>query len=472
MKRLLSLIMACLLCFCSLTGCGAEADEESVPSSDTKTEAIDQEQPSDSPTEIPPAAQDTLVNWEDAYSKVLTETMEEFPNYRYACSYTLFDVDKDGIPELLLKAGTCEADFEYRLFQHDPNLSVAMCFQTTSGSHTYPCGLGTEQAFLLVAGHMGVETVTKASYDGTSYTEEVLFHGEVQEYHDFTYLFTYELDDATGLQWTENPVDTNQLILDMLNSSTGSEDIEEPASIEILSVEYTGDLMFPLHITYKINNIKTVRGCVYLSCDAHAYSTQMFFYDENHVNEYKADGIYEYDVGWMGQGATNYFNIYYGYGTFDPYSGWTNGCSLKMYYRLTDDHGTISSEAIPDSEIHHLYSGNVEVGAWTLHESGDLIEINGASNSIPFSRINAFISNAGYTVFVELIDGVPHFTVDGTYIGAPRSAPIELGTGSLLYEIDTDNGTYTINRSLNDENISVAVMGNLPEALEGTYYPK
>ncbi len=414
----------------------------------------------------------TEAGWEEAYENVIADAMLNFPNYQYTCNYTVYDINKDGCPELLLKVGTCEADFEYRFFTFDPKLASATCFQSRSGSHTYPCGLETEQAILLVAGHMGSETVTKATYSGLDYTEETVFSGEVEEYHDFVYLDVYELNDPTGLQWNGNAPDSNNNILFEIKDSIPDETDLDPASIEIISVEYTGDPMCPINVTYRINNIKTVRGCVYLTSDSQAFIRQMHFFSENHLNEYREDGVFDYDLSWMGQGATNYFNINYGYGIFDPNEGWSNSCSLRLYYRLVDDYGTISSETIPESEIYHIYDGDAEIGAWTLHESGDLIEVGGNANSVPFSMNNAFVSPSGYTVYVELVDGIPHFTIDGSYVGAARSTPIEMGNGALFYEIDTANGTFTIDRFPNDEYIVVGTMGNLSDALEGSYYPQ
>lgn len=33
--------------------------------------------------------------------------------------YTLYDVDKNGVPELIVKFGTCEADYDGRLYTFD-----------------------------------------------------------------------------------------------------------------------------------------------------------------------------------------------------------------------------------------------------------------------------------------------------------------------------------------------------------------
>ena len=54
--------------------------------------------------------------WQEAYRGVLDELVRNRdPQYRndvaIESSYLLYDVDKDGTPELIMKTGTCEADY-------------------------------------------------------------------------------------------------------------------------------------------------------------------------------------------------------------------------------------------------------------------------------------------------------------------------------------------------------------------------
>ncbi len=53
--------------------------------------------------------------WEEAFSSVLdsleTEKPTDAENPALEYSYLLYDIDKDGIPELVTKTGTCEADY-------------------------------------------------------------------------------------------------------------------------------------------------------------------------------------------------------------------------------------------------------------------------------------------------------------------------------------------------------------------------
>ena len=63
-------------------------------------------------------------DWTSAYRTVLDEALakrnaENPGDFLAECSYCLYDIDKDGTPELLLKTGTCEADYMGRIFFFD-----------------------------------------------------------------------------------------------------------------------------------------------------------------------------------------------------------------------------------------------------------------------------------------------------------------------------------------------------------------
>lgn len=156
------------------------------------------------------------VSWSDLYQDVLTKAQSEFPNYSGLCSYCVYDIDRDGTPELFVKTGTCEADFEFHIYTVENGEAKELA--AISGSQSSICGLSEKDGFVVQYGHMGYEKIL--AYYGTALTlpedPEILFDGEVQEYHDLTPLDSYELDDATGLNWTQNPQNNNQAVIDKL----------------------------------------------------------------------------------------------------------------------------------------------------------------------------------------------------------------------------------------------------------------
>lgn len=181
MKKLLSLLLVCLFLF-SASACGNTA------------------------------------TWSDAYAEVLSGAMAEFPQYRHACVYSLYDVDKNGAPELMVKVGTCEADFQYRLYDC-PKGGGARMLGTLSGSHAALAGLQNGSALLLINGAQGYETVSRCTLADGAVSVEELFSGYVDEYHPFDYLPYYELDDPSGLSWTGDAPNGNDAVLSGITAS-------------------------------------------------------------------------------------------------------------------------------------------------------------------------------------------------------------------------------------------------------------
>ena len=257
--------------------------------------------------------------------------------------------------------------------------------------------------------------------------------------------------------------------VDVTQSNTiFKETIVSDAYIEILNVYPCVNGIEDLTVDYRINNIKNINGCVYLKCNAHAFTKQIFFNDENHVNEYREDGEYSYGISWLNDGMTKSLSIRYGYGEFDSINGWTNSCLTKIYYRLTEDYGIITSDTIPRSEIYDIYDGEDYIGAWTYHQSGDLIEINGESIEMPFSRNSVFYSENGNMISVDYADEKYCFNVNGSILGYDEGWK---SNDEMYYEVDTEDGTYIIIRYPKDEYITVEVTGFLDTSLEGQYFP-
>lgn len=73
----------------------------------------------------------------------------------YSNGYTLYDIDKDGTPELILKTGTCEADFHGFIYTFSESGGVVCVCDDFGLGHsslyTYP----GENGLILMYGHMG-----------------------------------------------------------------------------------------------------------------------------------------------------------------------------------------------------------------------------------------------------------------------------------------------------------------------------
>lgn len=179
-------------------------------------------------------------------------------------------------------------------------------------------------------------------------------------------------------------LDFENQIIEKLDGNTGNIKKTESLnpSIDILSVEIIGPTFHDLEVTYRINNISEKRGVVHLTCSGHAFQDDLHFNDENFNDDTREDGTYTYKINYGGNDIPVTFTVYYGYGEFDPYEGWSKEISetISLLYVdgvfFTETNGVIGSETIPEEEIHPLYFEGTYVGAWTTHTSGDLIEIS------------------------------------------------------------------------------------------------
>ena len=115
-------------------------------------------------------------------------------------SYTWFrtlDINKDGVKELLLLNGTCEADYVYKIYTigngsaryiDEVNGSCVMFYEDENG--------GTEKYIISVQARMGCERVSKIWLkDGKVSTEEISYKEEVGIDEDY-YSNPYPLDYA------------------------------------------------------------------------------------------------------------------------------------------------------------------------------------------------------------------------------------------------------------------------------------
>lgn len=115
----------------------------------------------------------------DAYIRKLDECNREILYVDLSMSeYFLYDINKDGIPELWIDKGTCEADRKLTIYTYlDEELINIYEIGT---SHTgYHKGKGY---ILLVNGWMGCATWEKLAYNGQKITKEKVFEEDFPPY--------------------------------------------------------------------------------------------------------------------------------------------------------------------------------------------------------------------------------------------------------------------------------------------------
>lgn len=91
-----------------------------------------------------------------------------------SCEYFLFDITNDGIPELWVVSGTCEADRQLKVYSHDSK----EIFNKGASHSTFHKG---NDYVLQVGAHMNIAAWTKLYYDSGKVCEHVVFDEDISE---------------------------------------------------------------------------------------------------------------------------------------------------------------------------------------------------------------------------------------------------------------------------------------------------
>ena len=162
------------------------------------------------------AAADTLEEsvpgWKAAYRRILANTAEEYSDHRDICTYALYDIEEDGIPELFLKTGTSEEDCRFMLYTAVEDEPILLA--TFPAAHLSVCGISEKGFFLLHGESMGDEWIQRCTVFNGELSAETVFGAYGKDRHALTHLDVYEIDDDTGLNWTANQAEDNQNVLD------------------------------------------------------------------------------------------------------------------------------------------------------------------------------------------------------------------------------------------------------------------
>ena len=207
--------LAVILTGCSLSGLKSDSaskkEEENVQEQSAKT-PLDQEEthtgeeedkvaPADKSAETPqeqneaenPGTDETDDFWKELYLKKLDRVREQMPAFdadtpadEYTpIEYYLYDIDKDGIPEMIIKYGTCEADYHGDIYTND-GYAVTPVETDIGMGHTVFWTDPEENGIILNWGHMGSQGMQRLSIvDGRLESKE-LFEETIQGDEDYT----------------------------------------------------------------------------------------------------------------------------------------------------------------------------------------------------------------------------------------------------------------------------------------------
>lgn len=100
--------------------------------------------------------------------------------------YFLTDITGDGVPELWVKYGTCEADYMLDVYTYSK--SGLKRILRTGASHTGYYGEPNGDYVIAQNAHMGYEVHTRITYTGKKLREKVIYEspGEVENYKDLS----------------------------------------------------------------------------------------------------------------------------------------------------------------------------------------------------------------------------------------------------------------------------------------------
>ncbi len=121
--------------------------------------------------------------WQLAYVALLKKTVhDEDPSL--INSYSLYDVDKDTVPEIFIKIGEFEADYQTKVYTFKNGAAVYI--GDFESGESYLCTWPNKNAVLFDYGHMGYAYMSKISIvDGKLVIKEI-FSEDIKEDEDYT----------------------------------------------------------------------------------------------------------------------------------------------------------------------------------------------------------------------------------------------------------------------------------------------
>ena len=136
------------------------------------------------------------MNEAEAYGGIIAETGENSD----WCDYAFYDLNKDGIDELIIGYGTCEADYYNEIYtmDYEGRISSAGGFDCSCMLYEAEDGNG----IYAVYGHMGVETVTRVTLESGSVNTEQIWQKEIgiddEYYSNGNPINVYEYEKSEG----------------------------------------------------------------------------------------------------------------------------------------------------------------------------------------------------------------------------------------------------------------------------------
>ncbi len=123
-------------------------------------------------------------DWAAAYAPILDAKGEEAAANELGFGdsfdyyYTLYDIDKDGVPELIVKLGTCEADFHGEIYTCREGKALCVCEDLGLGHSSFYSDPG-ENGIVRMGAHMGYAWAERLRLEGDGIVGEELYEDDL-----------------------------------------------------------------------------------------------------------------------------------------------------------------------------------------------------------------------------------------------------------------------------------------------------
>lgn len=166
-----------LVCALLLSGCG-KIDHTAGPISATQPATA--QQFTDAPALAFSAADS------DPYQNVIQYYLEQYQSDSAQDdslpepTYALYDMDKDGSPELIVRTGYNEAEYTFCVWTADADKDPVQVEGDASGSHTMLYGSDSENGFFTSGCYMDTQNITQYTLtEGNTLAETVCYQGQL-----------------------------------------------------------------------------------------------------------------------------------------------------------------------------------------------------------------------------------------------------------------------------------------------------
>ena len=184
-KRLLCLLLCCMvLCLAACTPAAEEDTTTTTTSGGVPQTPAAELSPEPEETETPePDLQSIYYNYSD-YENILQQVFDNAADTMGGeyLLYAVYDMDGDGVLELLVLDGTCEADYTWNVYTMSELGAVPM--GAFSGSHSL-LYYDEEPGVVCLHGHMGYEEIERVTIDGEYITVQTLVQRELGPEEDY-----------------------------------------------------------------------------------------------------------------------------------------------------------------------------------------------------------------------------------------------------------------------------------------------